>query len=512
MNITAEEKAELIRQAQMSRDDELRAIEEEKKSTEEQADAAKEKLDWQKEYIDAQLEFLEMLKKDKDSKKSGSGGGADEIDPIDFETPEAPGMGGDPTLDLGEEENPWSKKIEEARAELDKYKLKFQEIWSNITAPFEKVGKFFENMGKGVDGLKTKMDGFKDSPLGQALQTIFDAAADNVEIFDPLTRAFDTLNESLEKAKAQFSGTGKSLSDVGITWQSVGAVIGVVIGTIFAIIAGLISIIINVVMVVVEFVARIVGHIIESVAGFIAGFVEMFSGLWDIIVGLCTGNWQRVLEGVVKFGSGLWNTVHSIWTLAIKIMGDILEGAVALAIRLFSDIIAFILRLFGQNDVADKVQEWADNAIGKIREWVDKFYGKLDDLKNKIKGWVDTVLGWLDKFTFLDFSFNADLNTNQTSSGNGVNPNHHATGGITLRGKPDLAWVGEGGEQEAIIPLSKLPGLMASMYGSQQAPASSGIILNINNPVVREEQDIDKIADAVSRKLGKRTLNSSRIS
>ena len=65
MNITAEEKAELIRQAQINRDDELRSIEEEKKATEEQADAAKEKLDWQKEYIDAQLEFLEMLKKDK---------------------------------------------------------------------------------------------------------------------------------------------------------------------------------------------------------------------------------------------------------------------------------------------------------------------------------------------------------------------------------------------------------------------------------------------------------------
>ena len=53
---------------------------------------------------------------------------------------------------------------------------------------------------------------------------------------------------------------------------------------------------------------------------------------------------------------------------------------------------------------------------------------------------------------------------------------------------------------------------MAQMYGSQQVAASGGIVLNINNPVVREEQDSDRIADAVSRKLGKRTLNSSRIS
>jgi TP901 family phage tail tape measure protein len=508
MNITAEEKAELIRQAQMSRDDELRSIEEEKKSTEEQADAAKEKLDWQKEYIDAQLEFLQMLKKDKDSKKSGSGA-EDQLDPIDFDAPAAPGMGGDPTLDNGEETNLWSTKIDEARAELDKYKVKFQEIWSNITAPFKKIGNFFDGIGKGTDNLKLKMDAIAQSPFIAAIQTIFDAAAANVDVFTPLTRAFDSLNTSLENAKKNFEGTGKTLNDMGVTWQSVGMVIGVVIGTIIAVVAGLLSIIVNAVMIIVEFLVTIVGHIIEGVAGLISGFVEMFQGLWDIIVGLCTGNWQRVLEGIVKFLSGAYNLVMSGFMLIQRVIGDVLAGVIALVIKIFTDIIAFLLRLFGQNDVADKIQAWADNAIGRIKKWLDDMWAKFDELKGKIRGWVDTVLGWLDKLTGLNLNMNANLNTNESSSG--VSPNHHATGGITLKGKPDLAWVGEGGEQEAIIPLSKLPGLVSQMLGNSQAASTGGIILNINNPVVREEQDIDRIADAVSRKIGKRTSNSSRL-
>ena len=68
-----------------------------------------------------------------------------------------------------------------------------------------------------------------------------------------------------------------------------------------------------------------------------------------------TGNWQRVLQGVVKALGGIYQAIHAGWTLVVKVMGDIIEGAVALVIRLFSDIIAFLLRLFGQNDVANQV-------------------------------------------------------------------------------------------------------------------------------------------------------------
>lgn len=545
MNITAEEKAELIRQAMMNRDDELRAIEQEKKATEEEAEAAKEKLDWQKEYIDAQLEFLELLKKNKESGGSGAG---DEMAPVELGNLEDQlGGVGSTVEDLGEEFNSWSEKITRARGALDQFMnafkgkkfgegmseedlakwqqedpegykraqdlynmgLKAKDIWEKVSTPVRNVIGFFDSLKTKQDNLKASMDKIANSPFMGVLQTIFDAAAENVDIFDPLTRALESLNGSFERAKESIKPLTDAVGGMGITWQTVGMVIGTVVATIFAIITGLISVLINLVMVVVEFVIRIVGHIIESVASFLGGLVTTLQGIWDIIVGLMTGNWQRVLQGVVKALGGIYQAIHAGWTLVVKVMGDIIEGAVALVIRLFSDIIAFLLRLFGQNDVANQVQAWADNAIGKIRDFIDGFYQKLDDLKGKIKSWVDTILGWLDNLKFLDFSFNANLNT--TSSGS--NPPGHASGGITVRNKSHLAWVGEGKEQEAIIPLSKLPGLMQTMYGSQLQPAyaGSGITLNINNPIVREDKDIDRIADAVARKLGKKTNNSSRL-
>jgi hypothetical protein len=330
------------------------------------------------------------------------------------------------------------------------------------------------------------------------------------------------LNDSLEKAKANFSSTGKSLSDMGITWQGVGYILGIVIGTIVAIVTGVISIIINLVMVLVEIIVRIVGHVIEFVSNFISGAVELFSGLWDIIVGIFTDNPTKILTGLLKFGEGASRIVQSAWKLIVQITGDLIEGLVDLVIRLLTDLIAWILRLFGQDDTADKIQEWGTKAIEKVREWLDTWYGKLDEFKNKLHEWVNSVIEWLNKIPGVDIKMNADLNTNTTttssSSGTGMPPpgqgsvyQGHASGGVTLPGKPHLAWVGEGKEQEAIIPLSKLPGLMSQMFGNSQGAATGGIILNINNPVVREEQDIDKIADAVSRKIGKRTANSSRL-
>ena len=76
MNISAEEKAELMRQAMSKRDDELEQTEEQKQAAEEQSDQIKDQLDWQKEYIKAQQQTLELLVKQKEEKKnSGAGGG-----------------------------------------------------------------------------------------------------------------------------------------------------------------------------------------------------------------------------------------------------------------------------------------------------------------------------------------------------------------------------------------------------------------------------------------------------
>ncbi len=69
-------------------------------------------------------------------------------------------------------------------------------------------------------------------------------------------------------------------------------------------------------------------------------------------------------------------------------------------------------------------------------------------------------------------------------------------------------------EPEAVLPLSSLPSLFKSIYGDQTlafAGAGAGEVhIHIHNPVVREEQDIDKIAKKVENVLTNKVLSQKR--
>jgi TP901 family phage tail tape measure protein len=547
MNITAEEKAELIRQAMMNRDDELRGIEQEKKATEEQADAAKEKLDWQKEYIDAQLEFLEMLKKEKKNKEPGSGAG-DEMAPVELGNLEDQlGGVGSTVKDLGEEFNSWSEKITRARGALEQFKnafrgkafgermsqeeltkwqqedpegykraqdlynlgLKAKDSWEQVSGPVKAVAGFFSSMKSTSDSVKSAMDGIANSPFIDVLQGIWDAATANVDIFAPLENAFESLDESLSRA-------GETLGITDLNWKKVLTTLGAVVVFILTVVIGTIILIattlINVFASVVEYLSKIVGNIIEQVTGFIGGFIEMLRGLWDVVRGLMTANWQQVLQGVATFLHGLYQTVSSGFLLVQGTVMHILEGLLVIVMRILRDLWAFIVQIFKGKEAADQFRKWADDQVKAVQSMFDQWFDKFNGFKDKVKGWYDTIMGWLSKLTNLNFSFNGTVNANNNSGGSAINPQNNAAGGITPLNKPILSWVGEGKEQEAIIPLSKLPSLMESMYSNMQpAVVGGGIVLNINNPVVREDKDIDRIANAVARKLGKKTNNSSRL-
>lgn len=65
---------------------------------------------------------------------------------------------------------------------------------------------------------------------------------------------------------------------------------------------------------------------------------------------------------------------------------------------------------------------------------------------------------------------------------------HLAKGGIV--NSPTIAMIGEAGP-EAVVPLDKMGGMGTTT-------------ININNPTVRDESDIRKLTDAISRELQKR--------
>jgi TP901 family phage tail tape measure protein len=71
-----------------------------------------------------------------------------------------------------------------------------------------------------------------------------------------------------------------------------------------------------------------------------------------------------------------------------------------------------------------------------------------------------------------------------------------AKGGIATR--PMLAYVAEAGEAEAIIPLSRLPGLMAA---AMPAPTDNSVVLQFGDVHVRNDEDIRKLSRRVRREM-----------
>lgn len=95
-----------------------------------------------------------------------------------------------------------------------------------------------------------------------------------------------------------------------------------------------------------------------------------------------------------------------------------------------------------------------------------------DSLVRGIKGAINAIISVVNKLPF-------------------VNVPRLAAGGIVTR--PTLAVVGEGGP-EAIIPLNQARGF------------GGNVTINFNNPIVREERDLKKIADQISRVMAKGKL------
>jgi hypothetical protein len=81
-----------------------------------------------------------------------------------------------------------------------------------------------------------------------------------------------------------------------------------------------------------------------------------------------------------------------------------------------------------------------------------------------------------------------------------------AKGGIATR--PTFAWIAEAGEDEAVIPLSKLPGLMSE---AMPVPESTTVNVNIINPQVRSDNDVRTLVREVRRDMNSTLRDQKRL-
>ena len=228
-----------------------------------------------------------------------------------------------------------------------------------------------------------------------------------------------------------------------------------------------------------------------------------------LLIKLFTGGFGNVAQMIGKMLIGLLLIVLA-FLLAPFVAGGLAIAAffvlLGVGIMLMADGIAnFVIWIGGF--IAD-MAKWAWNILvtgfTAIGEAFANFWNWLKGVPGKVWEMLKTAWDWLGEkiksvwdiiklpFDWLKDALKDLINSvisfvNSIIPGSAFDVPQLAKGGIV--NSPTLAMVGEAGP-EAIIPLSKMGGM--------------GTTININNPVVREDSDIKKLTNAVSRELQKR--------
>lgn len=151
-----------------------------------------------------------------------------------------------------------------------------------------------------------------------------------------------------------------------------------------------------------------------------------------------------------------------------------------------------------RDDTVQAAQDTRDGAVDKIMGMNADLEHEVDESTGKIKTkWQELMDKW-DKWKPDAKTFEWTLNTNYSQTGRDVGINKMATGGLAVR--PHLAMIAEGGESEAVIPLSKFPAIMADIlersdinFGSSNKSNSTVFNNNINVEGNPDSYEVNKV-------------------
>lgn len=100
----------------------------------------------------------------------------------------------------------------------------------------------------------------------------------------------------------------------------------------------------------------LVKNLWDFVGNIFQAALKVIKGIIDVLVGLLTGNWNRVRDGIESIVSGLWQTVESFFRDGVKIIGDILSGLGEILYNIGKAIIQGLWN--GMKDVWNSVTGW----------------------------------------------------------------------------------------------------------------------------------------------------------
>lgn len=249
-----------------------------------------------------------------------------------------------------------------------------------------------------------------------------------------------------------------------------------------------------------EFGDNILGYIDrtwQNISRVVEGAINIVRGVIQTVTALIRGDWGEVWEGIQRIVSGAWDVIRGLVGQAIEEVRLRFEAAIA--------ILGAVWR---------RIWEPIENAIAATKDWIGARIGEVigfitdmpDRIGNAAAGMWDGIrdafrdtINWIiDGWNGLSFSL-PEVDTHIPGVGK--------VGGWTL-GTPDiprlamggivsatpggrLIIAGEAGEDEAIVPLSKMPSMIQ--------PTSSGVHYHFHvDRLYASRQDAEQFGDRAS--------------
>jgi len=215
--------------------------------------------------------------------------------------------------------------------------------------------------------------------------------------------------------------------------------------------------------------------------------VALIVGALDLFLSQFDANWKEHFTQVLEFFKGIWEGIKSAFSFFVS---EMLPKLAAFLTGIVQGVVNFTKPIV---DAFTGV--W--NAVKGATESV--FTAISETIKSIISAAVNFVI---DKINGAIASINSMVQSGANIAGVDA-PQlpkipRLAEGGIV--NKPTLAMIGEGGESEAVIPLSKLGNMMGS---------GTSVVVNMGGVTVTNSADENRLADKVASKLAQ-TLQSNR--
>lgn len=305
---------------------------------------------------------------------------------------------------------------------------------------------------------------------------------------------------------------GQMLDKIKTWWDQHGANVTAAVQNIMSFISAAFAVIVQIIKAAMEFIWPIVENTWESIKNLISGALDVILGLIGIFSALLTGDWQALWDSIKQLLSGALNVLLSL--LDLYLLGKVLKIFKLLGDRAFSFVsngwnrILSAVESFGRkiwnsvkstfknidntinsiiNGIVNAASRWGRNLLNNFINGITSMFGKLRSVVSKGVSIVKDFLG---------FSSPTKKGPGREADEWPVNLVNTFAEGMTAT-LPNL--------ERALIKtaqtLSILAQPVAITEGPMPAPTFNGPLVNIENAVIRNEDDIRKLSEQVAEEL-----------